>query len=320
MGITASSLKAIIYARESGVDFEQTLTIGRQACYMQQKEIDDVLSSYDPSFAPEKVASLWIKLDESKQTETGEAYFEPLLAYLGAETVDSLDYSDYEKATIIQDMNIPIPSRLKGRFSFVLDGGALEHIFNFPIAVKNCMDMVRLHGHLMLITPANNYFGHGFYQFSPELFYSLLNEANGYAETKIFMQDDNLKWYEVSSPKSLRRRVDICCAKNTPALMNVISRKVGEVPDELIVQQSDYVDTWNLDEQAGNQQGLAEQTLFSPSGLYRKIPQGLRSVITPFLRRLLGVDSRVYQAKMREFYMPCSDFDRLRKNKARVKK
>lgn len=309
MGITTSSLNVILHAKELGVDFRQTLTIGRQMCYMRQDQVDDILNGYDPSFTPEEAASLKKKLDESRQTKTEEPFFEPLLANLGAEMVDSMDYSDYQNATIIQDLNTPVPPNLKNRFSFVLDSGTLEHIFNFPVAIKNCMDMVRVGGHLMLITPGNNYFGHGFYQFSPELFFSLLSEENGYAETRVFMQDDRLRWYEVSSPKQIRKRVDVCCAKSTPAIINVISRKVGDVPDELIVQQSDYVEIWSRGKEnpiSASQPPASLRLL----GLYRKIPKNIRLVTTPFLRRIL-----VRRIGMREFYTPCGDFDRPRKKR-----
>jgi len=73
----------------------------------------------------------------------------------------------------------------------VIDGGTLEHVFNFPVAIKNAMQMVRAGGRLSLSPPANNYFGHGFYQFSPELFYRVLSaEKRVPLERMIALVDD----------------------------------------------------------------------------------------------------------------------------------
>lgn len=70
-------------------------------------------------------------------------------------------------------MNREIPGDFIEKYSMVLDGGSLEHVFNFPVAVRNCMQMLQVGGHYLAITPANNFMGHGFYQFSPELYFSI---------------------------------------------------------------------------------------------------------------------------------------------------
>jgi 2-polyprenyl-3-methyl-5-hydroxy-6-metoxy-1,4-benzoquinol methylase len=108
----------------------------------------------------------------------GNGYAEPLLEMLGAKEIVSIDASAYEGCSIVHDMNQPISEHLKARFDLVLDSGSLEHVFNFPVAIKNCMEMVRLGGYLVTMNPANNCPGHGFYQFSPELFFRVLSETN----------------------------------------------------------------------------------------------------------------------------------------------
>ena len=92
----------------------------------------------------------------------GAQFAEPFFHYLGAGEIVLLDASDFEGANVVQDMNWPIEQGLKGRFDAVFDGGTLEHIFNFPTAMTNCMEMVRLGGHFIGCSPANNFCGHGF--------------------------------------------------------------------------------------------------------------------------------------------------------------
>ena len=65
-----------------------------------------------------------------------------------------------------------------GQFDVVYDGGTLEHVFNFPVALRNAMELLRPGGRLFTIhTCANNLCGHGFYQFSRELFYRTLSQG-----------------------------------------------------------------------------------------------------------------------------------------------
>lgn len=217
MGIDKHAYRFLQHCQKIGVSFDSTSQVGRQQFL----------------FTPNKATK--IKFGD---------FAEPFFHTLGAKQVESIDYNDYEKASIIHDMNMPIDNNLKEKFSVVVDGGTLEHVFNYPVAIKNCMDMVKIGGHLVLMTPANNYFGHGFYQFSPELFFSLLNEQNGFDETQIFTQNNYGRWYKIRRPKDIKRRVDVPCAKNKPSLIYVVSKKIETIPEELNVLQSDYEELW----------------------------------------------------------------------------
>jgi hypothetical protein len=57
------------------------------------------------------------------------------------------------------------------------------------------------------------------------------------------MQGKFNRWYEVISPKITKLRT-ICFTKS-PAMLFVISRKTGDVPDTISALQSDYVDVWS---------------------------------------------------------------------------
>jgi len=216
MGFTTEAVRFLSYCKESGIDFESTLQVARQCCHFSSDE----MGIKEGDFA------------------------EPLFRFLGAKKVESMDYSDFEQASIIHDMNLPINESLKENFSAVVEGGTLEHVFNYPVAIKNCMEMVKVGGHLILMTPANNLFGHGFYQFSPELFFSLLTEQTGFTDTQIFIQDDALRWYKIRNPKDIKCQVNICIAKNRPSVIYVISKKIKPTPEKFNVLQSDYVDLW----------------------------------------------------------------------------
>lgn len=283
MGISNDSLYGLLYAKQKGVDFSNTATIGRQSCHISPKNVDSMLKGYDSSYSGETSK----ELAENSQKSGGEIpYSEPLFRYLGAETTDSVDFSDYEGATILHDMNKPIGEELKNKFSVVIDGGALEHVFNYPVAIKNCMDMVKVGGHLMLITPGNNWFGHGFYQFSPELFFSLLDEVNGYSTTSVIAYDDKRNWYFAASPKAIKKRVELKYTGKIPLLLTVIAKKTRDVPEHLTVQQSDYVDVWDKHEIGDPGQKVKNISLLRK--IYRNLlPKGIRVKLYPIIGKFL---------------------------------
>ncbi|MCL2247764.1 MAG: hypothetical protein FWC13_00680 [Oscillospiraceae bacterium] len=156
--------------------------------------------------------------------------------------MESLDYSSYEGATIIHDLTKPVPEDLKNRFACVLDGGLLEHVYDYPVALKNAMDMVSIGGHLILCTPGNNHFGHGFYQFSPELFYSVLREENGFSNTKVYCKFRR-KWYLIKNPRETHSRSYFPPITDR-LLLYVVSKKRTNVPDDVKAYQSDYEELW----------------------------------------------------------------------------
>jgi hypothetical protein len=177
--------------------------------------------------------------------EEDRAYSEGFFKFLGSKSIDSLDYSNYEGANVLHDMNLPIPENFKARYQTVLESGSIEHIFNFPVAIANCMEMVAEGGHLIIITPVNNIMGHGFYQFSPEVFYRILNEKNGFEMERMFIFEysPEEKWYSVEDPKKMKQRVELM---NSSATYLCVSAKRTKILPVLVQspQQSDYEDAW----------------------------------------------------------------------------
>ena len=60
----------------------------------------------------------------------------------------------------------------------LLDSGTLEHVFHLPNALKSVVELAKVGGRVMLLSPSSNHFDHGFYMFSPTLFYDYFS-ANG---------------------------------------------------------------------------------------------------------------------------------------------
>lgn len=239
MGLDINSLNFLGFSKNQGVDFSKTLSIGRAGICMTEDSIRDFLIAFGRA-----------DLVKDIQRLTKSKYFEEILAVVfGAKQQDSVDASSYEGASIVHDFNLPIET--DKRFTAIIDFGCLEHVFNFPVAIDNIINLCDVNGHILHYLPANNCCGHGFYQFSPELFFSLYSAERGFSDTQVFFvewKNDPSVWYEIKSPAELHQRVNISntcegyLLVKTRKLINAVS------PLECAPQQSDYVSTWKGDE------------------------------------------------------------------------
>ncbi len=158
-----------------------------------------------------------------------------------ATSVESFDYSPYEGANHIVDMNQPLPAQFP-QYDTVLDFGTLEHIYVVSQAFKNLSQLCAEGGQILHILPANNFCGHGFWQFSPELFFSLYSPQNGYRDTQIFLAKTSPEkfWYRVSPPAH-GQRIEL----DTWTNLHVLCRTVKSAnASQEGVQQSDYLARW----------------------------------------------------------------------------
>lgn len=265
MGVDNIAATMIVVSAESGVNFENVITIGRQKNYIRnplRKKICSMKNFNDNCLA--------------------ENYIESFLLEIGAGTVDSLDASDYEGASVLQDLNLPIPPELKDKYTFVIDSGTMEHVLNVPLGMENIRRMTAPGGHVLMVSPANNWLGHGFYQFSPELFFRSFGPENGFQVERCLVAFEgffSLKFYSIPDPQVLGRRWHISAKKRTSLI--VLARKTGDHSDG-IVQQSDYASTWK---------GQSSPT--KSKRLYDQSPLVLQTLIDRFLRPL------IYEARNR---------------------
>lgn len=135
----------------------------RSAALLQQ-----TLEKYLPGVSDEDLAN--------PDDEYSERFFEKL----GFSSVDSMDVSDFENASIIQDLGAKIPKKLERRFDVVYDGGTCEHIFDLPTAYRNIHEMLKPGGVLIGHSPCNNWVNHSFYQINPEMVYGFWQKTLGY--------------------------------------------------------------------------------------------------------------------------------------------
>ncbi len=107
-----------------------------------------------------------VEIDDGREIHQDE-----LFGRLGFGTVESIDYYPDEKPTHVLDLNLPVPADLRGQFDLVYDGGTMEHCFNAPQVMRNAASLAASTGLVIHHVPMNNWVDHGFYQFSPTLFF-----------------------------------------------------------------------------------------------------------------------------------------------------
>jgi SAM-dependent methyltransferase len=261
VAVTAATAEFLAEARRDGVEFERTLTIGRHASFVGPLGLGALLRRH----------GLWPE-GESRRAfyrrfRDGPPWLiDPYLRALGARELHALDVSPYEGADILHDLNEPLPDELEGRFDLVVDAGSLEHVFDVRRALQSYMRLVRPGGRLVILTMANNHCGHGFYQFSPELFFRVFSERNGYRVERMHLAAEDVEFsralagvsfpgsvrgfrYEVVDPEEVRERVLLRSRAGVGVLVQA-QRVAAVEPLEAPVQQSDYRAIWADGERA----------------------------------------------------------------------
>lgn len=235
MGIEVQSLKLLLLARQMGVDFSDTLTIGRQDLLVDAGQLSAAFARFNAPLDP-----------ATAQRLAGERFANAVLERLGAERLGFMDISDFEGATVIHDLNAPLDPALAGRHSLVFDGGTLEHVFDCVTALKSYMALPRVGGHLIVAVPANNEMGHGFYQFSPEFFFRTLSPPNGYRLRALFAvaMFADVDWLSVADPAIVGGRVGHNAWRRPTYLFAIAERIAAIEPFARTPQQSDYAAEW----------------------------------------------------------------------------
>lgn len=231
MGIERNAAALLLKMRSGGVKFGRVLTLGRQNIHLELDEYQRALKQLGRSPA--------VALP---------TYADELLLAMGAESVDSMDASGYEEATLTHDLNRATPADWNERFDLVFDGGTLEHVFDFPTAIKNCMRMVRPGGRFVSVTIPNNWCGHGFYQFSPELFFRVFSADNGFSIQEMYVAELDGAAYAVKDPATVGGRVELCNTRPVYLLVHARREAVREIFART-PQQSDYVVEWDSRQQ-----------------------------------------------------------------------
>lgn len=178
-------------------------------------------------------------------------YAERFFEKIGYVSVDSMDFSEFEGASVIQDLTVPLREDLKGRFDVVYDGGTCEHVFELPTAYRNIHAMLKPGGVLIGHSPCNNWINHSFYQINPEMVYGFWEKAMGYKVLDLVLQPLLPKFphqiVRTTNPNltGVRPRLKGKLPENSPIIMCYAVRKPRQAKPDQRVYQTDYMERWN---------------------------------------------------------------------------
>jgi SAM-dependent methyltransferase len=231
MGIAKGAV-ALLYELKQTTPLSGTVCqLGRQHVYLSGDELGVVASRFGFS-----------------ATVTGKVDDVAVFKSLGFGVVESVDYSDFEQPTHTLDLNQPVAESFREKYDAIFDGGTLEHVFNFPVALKNIHTMLKPGGLIIHASPSHNHVDHGFYMFSPTVFYDYYR-ANRYDIEKMYIFEYEADhagrpWliynYTPAAVAHLsfggwgRKLLGIWC----------VARKTAASSCDVVPQQSFYVSAW----------------------------------------------------------------------------
>jgi len=199
----------------------------------------------------------------------------------------SLDASEFEGSEIIHDLNKPIEKDI-GKYDTIIDFGTSEHVFDIVQNLKNINSLCKNGGHIIHCLPANNNCGHGFWQFSPELFFQLYNEKNCFYETELILINmlEKNKFYKVENYTYLER---LDFNSDVPLYLFVKTKKRNNQNFGPIFQ-SDYEKQWkNITSEESKKSNLSK--------LFKNLKNNFKKI--PFLDKFFTYrsDIKFYKKK-----------------------
>ncbi|NJL28687.1 MAG: hypothetical protein HC897_12740 [Thermoanaerobaculia bacterium] len=186
MGVPRGVVRLLLEEAKARPFSGSVLQLGKMSIYCTQRELE--------TWAREQGVAL-------AQGVTPELSHDPALARLGClsdrsffqllgfSEVRSCDFSDWEGADLILDLNGDVPAELVGRFDVVFEAGTIQHVFHLPNVLRNVHRLLEVGGRVIHgMVPSSNHVDHGFYMFSPTLFWDYYT-ANGYRlESEYFFE------------------------------------------------------------------------------------------------------------------------------------
>jgi len=235
MGLARGAIALLLEEARARPFAGRVATLGRQTIYATGREVAAQFRKFD---VPARAAI------DPKSPELDDTL---IFRALGFDELHSLDYSDFEGATHVVDLNrLGLPDQLVGYFDVVLDSGTLEHVFHVPNALANVVSMAKVGGRIIFLAPSSNHLDHGFYMFSPT-FFSDYFAANGFRIEKLYVVrysgDMDAMWDAYEYEPGGWRDLHIGGLDDAPYAIFVVATKTAHATSGVVPQQGYYADS-----------------------------------------------------------------------------
>ena len=187
MGIGISYAEMLVREHAHKPFRGRVLTIGRQTMWFSPETALFILRSNGIPCEGVTAESLEVEKDTLNVKEGAicikdDAFFR----LMGVEKLESLDWSAYEGASIIHDLNKPLPPELEGVADVIIDGSTLDNVWNPAQALQSLNRMLRPGGRLFTINLGSDHYG-AYTIFTPPWFFDYC-VVNNFADCRVYAQ------------------------------------------------------------------------------------------------------------------------------------
>ena len=172
-----------------------------------------------------------------------------LFKRLGFSEVVRTDFSDFQGAELALDLNQrAVPDEHREQYDVLIDGGTIEHVFHLPNSLHNIFSFLKVGGRVIHMSPSSNHVDHGFYMFSPTLFWDYY-EANKFDFSSFKFIEYNRwgnvqKWWAADYQPNCLRFVSGGGLPRGQYGIALTATKTEQSTCDVIPQQHRYAKTW----------------------------------------------------------------------------
>jgi len=172
-----------------------------------------------------------------------------LFKSLGFSDVMRTDFSDFEGCDLAFDLNqAGVPEEYRNYFDVIIDGGTIEHVFHLPNSLANIFEFLKIGGRVIHFSPSSNHVDHGFYMFSPTLFwdYYLANQFE-FSSFKFFEYNrwgNTRNWVAADYEPGCLRKISGGGLRGQFGIA-LTAIKTEESVSGVVPQQHRYAKTWS---------------------------------------------------------------------------
>ena len=159
------------------------LLVGRQTVTLTPDQARDLVKEEGIDIRPDALTEIDSETygADGRNLITDRAFFS---LFSSAEMI-SLDVSDYEGASIVADLNQPIPERYYGCADFMFNGSCMDNLFDPASALKNMSRLLKVGGRVMHVEHGSPVQG-AYIMYSPAYFFDYY-AANHFADCKTYV-------------------------------------------------------------------------------------------------------------------------------------
>lgn len=292
MGLIPSSCRLLISVHKEVTFRGPVLTLGNQEIYGSHEDLKSFFRQMGCPYSETKCiphsSAYFISRYPNRAKDFVHA--RTFFGMMGITDYWDMDFSDRDKPQILHDLNTPIPQRYIGKFSLIVDGGTMEHVFDVRQVMWNIVQMCKMSGWVVHLTPASNFMDHGFYSFSPCLFHDFY-EANGFGDIICYIWQANPQNYFEPCPYfqyTYGMRFDKLIRPDRETLIFFAARKLVSYDVVTIPTQSMYKPEPSRAKKMVPVQRIPYDSSIVPSFM-RPYWRGIRPLFVPILPLVYGV-------------------------------